>query len=233
MSSVPSPPEPESDPKADSEADRLRLEEEGFEALQRLYAESLSDTTEGAVCARLLLGLYNGQRFPFDLTDLRVLPAAEFADAMRVIAMDARLTRQEVHEYFQAGSRKFEDLVRQHDVTDIVRLREHGDGTPTPPPQRGTLRHGDYVSAKLVGYGNAPGYRDVTLTFDCEVVGEEGRAVGPVRLQLNLNPTDGVDVMQHVQHVHAFAWRNLERGPLDRRAGEHPPRWVDHVPDID
>jgi len=235
MSPVPLPPEPDSDPKPDPdpEAERLRLEEEGFEALQRLYAQSLSDTTEGAVCARLLLGLYNGQRFPFDLTDLRVLPAPEFEDAMRVIRMDARLTRQEVHEYFQAGSRKFEDLVRQHQVTDIVRLREQGDGTPTPRPQRGTLRHQDHVSAKLVTYGNAPGYRDITLTFDCQVVGEEGRAVGPVRLELSLDPVDGVAVMQHVQQVHAFAWRNLERGPLDLRAGERQPRWVDHVPDID
>lgn len=233
MSSVPSPPEPDSDPKADPEAERLRLEEEGFESLQRLYAESLADATEGAVCARLLLGLYNGQRFPFDLTDLRVLPAPQFEDALAVLRMDARLTRQEVHEYFASGSAKFENLVRQHQVTDIVRLEEQGDGTPTPRAQRGTLRHGDHVSAKLVSYGNAPGYRDVTLTFDCQVVGEDGRAVGPVRLELSLDPTGGVAVMQHVQHVHAFAWRNLEHGPLDLQAGERQPRWVDHVPHID
>jgi len=233
MSPVPPPPEPESGPNPDPEAERLRLEEEGFEALQRLYAESLADTTEGAVCARLLLGLYNGQRFPFDLTDLRALPAPAFEDALAALRMDARLTRQEVHEYFAAGSAKFEDLVRQHQVTDIVRLQGEGDGTPTPRPQRGTLRHGDHVSAKLVSYGNAPGYRDVTLTFDCEVVGEELQTVGPVRLELSLDAADGVGVMQHVQEVHAFAWRNTEEGPLDLRAGERQPRWVDHVPDID
>ncbi len=225
MTNVPLPP--------NDDSGRARLEEEGFEALQRLYAEALAYTTEGAVCARLLLGLYNGQRFPFDLTDLRVLPAAEFADALAVITMDARLTRQEVHEYFQAGSRKFEDLARQHQVTDIVRLQGEGDGTPTPRAQRGTLRHGDHVTARLVGCGNAPGYRSITLTFDCEVVGDERRAVGPVRVELGLDVTDGVEVMQHVQHVHAFAWRNLDNGPLDLRARERQPRWVDHVPDID
>jgi len=233
MSSVPSPPEPDSDPKADPDAERLRREEEGFEALQRLYAESLADTTEGAVCARLLLGLYNGQRFPFDLTDLRVLPAPQFEDALAVLRMDARLTRQEVHEYFASGSAKFEDLVRQHRVTDIVRLQGEGDGAPTPRAQRGTLRHGDHVSAMLVGCGNAPGYRSVTLTFDCEVVGDERKTVGPVRVELGLDVADGVEVMQHVQHVHAFAWRSLDNGPLDLRARERQPRWVDHVPDID
>lgn len=85
------------------------LEEAGFEALQRLYAEAVSDEQEkGSVCARLLLGLYNGSRFPFDLTDLRLLPTELFEDAMQVIRMDARLTRQEVHQYFSQGSKKFE-----------------------------------------------------------------------------------------------------------------------------
>lgn len=200
MSSVPTPPTPE--------FDRARLEEEGFEALQRLYAEAVSNAAgQGAGCARLLLALYNGRSFPFDLTDLRALPAALFEDAMLTLRMDTRLTRQEVHEYFAAGTAKFEDLTRQYDVQDTVRQQHTGDGAPRPRAERGMLRHQDYARATLVSCGDAPGYRHITLTFDCEVVGEEGKTVGPVRLELSLNPADGVAVMQHVQQVHAFAWR--------------------------
>lgn len=45
--------------------ERAKLEEAGFEALQRLYAEAVDDQVkQGRVCARLLVGLYNGRRFP-------------------------------------------------------------------------------------------------------------------------------------------------------------------------
>ena len=37
-----------------------------FDAGQRML-----DTGGGGTCGRLLLGIYNGDRFPFDLTDLR------------------------------------------------------------------------------------------------------------------------------------------------------------------
>lgn len=54
------------------------------------------------ICAKLLLGLYNGQRFPFDLTDLRGLDAKLFSAAMTVIQMDARNTWCEVHVLLDA-----------------------------------------------------------------------------------------------------------------------------------
>lgn len=210
---------------------RAALEEAGFEALQRLYAEAVSDEQEkGSVCARLLLGLYNGSRFPFDLTDLRLLPTELFEDAMQLIRMDARLTRQEVHQYFSQGSKKFEDLVSDYRVVDVQRLREGHDGEPRPPAQKGTLCDGDTVAVTLVTYGDAPGYRDVSLTLDCEVVGEQRQAVGTVRLDVRLGAEDGVAVMQHVQRVNVFAWRDAERGPLDRREGERRPSWLDHAP---
>lgn len=95
-------------------------------------------------------------------------------------------------------------------------MREGHDGAPRPPIQKGTLCDGDYVSAKLVTYGDAPGYRDVSLTLDCEVIGEQRKAVGPVRLEINLGPEDGVSVMQHIQRVNVFAWRRAESGPLDQ-----------------
>lgn len=210
---------------------RAAVEEAGFEALQRLYEEAVTDEHEkGSVCARLLLGLYNGSRFPFDLTDLRLLPAELFEDAMQLIRMDARSTRQEVHQYFSQGSRKFEDLVSHYRVVDVQRLRTGHDGMPRPPAEKGRLCDGDIVGAKLVTYGDAPGYRDVSLTLDCELLGEPRQAVGTVRLEVRLGAEDGVAAMQHLQRVNVFAWRDAERGPLDRRDGECRPSWLDHAP---
>lgn len=206
---------------------RAQLEEAGFEALQRLYAEAVADVLGvGRICARFLLGLYNGNRFPFDLTDLRLLPTGLLKDAVAALHMDARLTRQEVHLYFADGGRKFEDLVSDYRVVDVERLRNGGDGRPRPSARSGTLCQDDHVSAKLITYGNAPGYRDVTLTLDCEVVGGTRQAVGRVCLEVNLGADDAVAAMQHIQRVNAFAWKQAGRGPLDLRPGERRPAWL-------
>lgn len=201
------------------------VEEQGFEALQRLYALATDfHHDHGSVAARFLLGLYNGHRFPFDLTDLRLLEPDAFQDAMAVLVMDARLTRKEVHNYFGDGSKKFERLVQDWNVTDVARLKEMGDGSPTPRAQRGVLRHEDDVSAKLVTYGEAPGYRDVRLTFDCEVIGSDREDVGPVRICLSVSAEDGLSVMDHIKQVHQSAWR---RGrPIDAKDHEVAPRWA-------
>jgi len=81
-----------------------------------------------------------------------------------------------------------------------------------------------------VTYGDAPGYRDVTLTLDCEVFGDQWQAVGPVRLDVHLGAEDAVTAMQHVQRVNVYAWKQEDRGPLDARPGERPPVWLDRAP---
>lgn len=56
--------------------------------------------TSGArIAARLLLGLYNGARFPFDLTDLRGLDTNLCRDALAVISEDAMRCQREVHSW--------------------------------------------------------------------------------------------------------------------------------------
>ncbi len=67
-------------------------------ALEGLYTtgKRLWDTGGGGVCVRVLLGCYNGRRFPFDLTDLRRLDAKNLNNALTVLRMDARC-RAEVH----------------------------------------------------------------------------------------------------------------------------------------
>ena len=89
---------------------RLTAREAGVAAIQRLYPVARRDTGRSRVVARFLLGLYNGTRFPFDLTDLRLLDGALFEDCMAVLRMDARHCVQEVHCYFEDGSRKWEQM---------------------------------------------------------------------------------------------------------------------------
>lgn len=73
-------------------------------ALMQLYelVKRNQGTSGGNTAAKLLLGLYNGTRFPFDLTDLRLLDAGNLWAAMTVIQMDAARTHAEVHVVLDA-----------------------------------------------------------------------------------------------------------------------------------
>ncbi|MDO9235979.1 MAG: hypothetical protein Q7U28_08105 [Aquabacterium sp.] len=59
-------------------------------------------TGGGNTCAKLLLGLYNGTRFPFDLTDLRRLDEDNLNAAITVLHMDAAHTWCEIHVLLDA-----------------------------------------------------------------------------------------------------------------------------------
>lgn len=74
------------------------------EAVLRLYrlVKAHLGTSGGNAAAKFLLGLYNGDRFPFDLTEMRVLDEANFHAAMTVLRMDARRTWCEVHVLLDA-----------------------------------------------------------------------------------------------------------------------------------
>lgn len=91
-----------------AEAERRHtLSHYGFEqreALLTLYklVKRCPDTGGGTRAAKFLLGLYNGTRFPFDLTDMRSFDDDNFAAAMTVLRMDARRTWCEVHVLLNA-----------------------------------------------------------------------------------------------------------------------------------
>lgn len=78
------------------------------------------------------------------------------------------------------------------------------------------------VSAELVTCGNAPGYRDVSLTFDIQR--QEG-AAAKHRMRLRLSSADGATVAQHIRDVHRRAWDGSD--PIDVQPGERRPRWID------
>ena len=69
-------------------------------ALARLYSLACRHlgTGGGNAAAKLLLGLYNGRRFPYDLTDLRMFDLANLDAALTVLRMDAARTYAEVHD---------------------------------------------------------------------------------------------------------------------------------------
>jgi len=202
---------------------RAALEESGFEALQRLYQAAIGHSGQCRVVARFLLGLYNGMRFPFDLSELRGLDTNLFEDCMALLRMDARLTRKEVHLYFDDGSAKFEALVQRWAVLDIEKLQATGDGAPSQP---GTLRHNDEVQARLASYSHAPGYRDASLILDCKT--NAGAAVAPVRLEVRLNHQATESLLLLLMRVHATAWRHgAAEPPLDAQPGEKRPSWLD------
>jgi hypothetical protein len=62
------------------------------------------------VAAKLLLGLYNGTRFPFDLTDLRCLDSQMLNDALALMRFDSR-PAMEVHQWLN-------QLYGRHDFGD-------------------------------------------------------------------------------------------------------------------
>lgn len=68
-----------------------------------------SGTSGARACAGVLLGLYNGRRFPMDLTDLRLLDDDLRVAAIAVINSDAERCQYEVHEWLNrlSGRRDF------------------------------------------------------------------------------------------------------------------------------
>lgn len=72
---------------------------EGIPALHRLMVIARRDTGQSGRVAAFLLGLYNGNRFKFNLNDLRGLDMEIFDDCIKVLRMDAH-PQKEVCDYF-------------------------------------------------------------------------------------------------------------------------------------
>ena len=65
-------------------------------ALVHLWRMAQKHSSSEKAAARFLLGLYNGYRFQFDLTDFRLFDCANFKRCMLVLAMD-HMPKAEVH----------------------------------------------------------------------------------------------------------------------------------------
>lgn len=82
-----------------------------LDALRRLWQIANGGSGQCRYVARFLLGLYNGQRFPFDLTDFRCLDQAIFLDCLHVLALDYQPI-VEVHVHLGVPSSAFEKLAK-------------------------------------------------------------------------------------------------------------------------
>lgn len=93
------------------------------------------------VAAHLLLGLYNGRRFPFDLTDLRCLDAENLQRALTLLRFDA-CPKMEVHQWLNqmygrtdfgmrfehmAHAWKLKGRCKKEHLDPVPRLRWDGD----------------------------------------------------------------------------------------------------------
>ena len=89
-------------PSYRSEAESA-IHENGVKALQVLVPIAENN----AIVRHFLLGLYDGARFPYNLTRLRGLDPVYTIACMRVLQMDAICSWHEVHQYVDNGCEIF------------------------------------------------------------------------------------------------------------------------------
>lgn len=125
------------------------IRERGEAALRRLLPIAQGHSGQCRHVAAFLLSLYNGNRFKFDLTDLRCVDRAIFDDCIAVLQMDFQHLK-EVHLYFPKGGQVWEDLAHQWRIPDRVRLRGIiAEGTLPSGPNHAEMREArqDYLDS--------------------------------------------------------------------------------------
>lgn len=186
---------------------RAQDRDAGLDSLMALLDVAEGDRSQSAVVARFLAGLYNGTDYPLDLTELRALDSDLFEHCLAVLRLDHHPT-VEVHSYVPDGEARWQRMITAWGL----------DKTPPPEPP---VAAGAQFQASYRSYGNAPGYRDVTLLLTIE---DGVPRAAPV--ELTLSAQDSADLACDLLGIHRFVWRDAGRGPLDRRPGEHRPDWL-------
>ena len=82
---------------------------EKVEALRRLWDIANGHSGQCRVVAGFLLGLYNGEEYPFDLTAFRSLDQEIFMDCLAVLALDYH-PEKEVHAWLGVSGDRFVQL---------------------------------------------------------------------------------------------------------------------------
>jgi hypothetical protein len=187
---------------------RAQDRDAGLDSLAYLFGVAESDTGQSARVAQFLAGLYNGPRYPFDLTDLRALDDDLFEHCMAVLRMDHR-PDVEVHRYFPDGGKRWEKMIADWSLDKRA--------APEPEPEPNARYQASYET-----YSNAPGYRSVTL---CVLLNDAERT-RPVDLHFSAADTESIarDLLEVLRH----AWEPREHRsvPLDARDGDRRPRWL-------
>ena len=200
--------------------DRKMALDEGVAALHRLAKVALNDSGQCRFIARFLLGLYNGTRFPFDLTDLRAVDGNLFEDCMLVLRMDARFTEKEVHCYFTEGGALFEEMAARWMVLDHNELR-----IAVKTGVREVIKYvheglGERATGKVLVCGHTPGYRNVSATL--ELRSDPGAE--PVTVKADFDNASCLALFETFRDAQAKPCGLGD--PIDKRPGEVRPGWM-------
>jgi hypothetical protein len=188
---------------------RLKDRDAGLDSLAYLLRLTLGTSGQCGIVARFLAGLYNGNDFPFNLTELRGLDADLFEHCVATLRLDNEPT-VEIHKYIPDGEKVFLKLLQDWDLVK----------RPAPPPPAA-----DWYNVKYDSYGNAPGYRNYSMFVRLAL--KNGQPGQSERIELNFNAEDSAQIAQDIMEIHRFAWDQSSRGmPIDLKPSEHRPHWL-------
>ena len=190
---------------------RQQLREDGLEALGVIVRTIQTHLGTGQVgrLVRFVAGCYNSSEYPFELDQLRGLDTKLAAACLTYLAYDA-LGEKEIHHHIPGGGETVNRWFEEYGLKPV---------DPSLKDLKATDRRVD-VNAKLVTYGESPGYRSLTLVFDLEEFG----GGETLRVDLNVSADDAVTIHHHIERVHRLAWGG--KGPIDLKEGEQRPKWV-------
>lgn len=94
----------------------LELNTDPFEPGHRLWAMAQKDTHQGRHVAHLLAGLYNGPRFPLDLTRLRGLDEQVLSDCLAVLYHASAYSRP-INEVLGIHFSEFDAMLREQGLS--------------------------------------------------------------------------------------------------------------------
>jgi hypothetical protein len=124
-------------------------------ALERIEDAIRNHPTTGQAgrLVRFLAGLYNGEEYPFDLTELRALDT-ELANACLDYLNYDRLGKREVHHHLTGGAHELHQWFRDYGIETALRIGERqAEAFAELPEKTGRDRYEllDEAVADLVG----------------------------------------------------------------------------------
>lgn len=177
------------------------------QALTRLLSVAKSDTGQSRLVANFLLSWWNATACGgFALNDLWGLDTVLRNDVQIVMGF---IARKQVYPDTLGLADDFQELIKTW-RPQLSPPSVWEDFSPTD---------GRIYPARLVTYGNSPGYRDISLQL--AINDEEGK---PRHLEISLVPQDAIDLMHGILQANRTAWGS--GSPIDATEGERQPAWL-------
>ncbi|MFM0520721.1 hypothetical protein PQR08_25155 [Caballeronia jiangsuensis] len=184
---------------------RAQDRDASLDSLAHLLEVAEGSSGQARIVAQFLAGIYNGDDYPFSLTDFRRLDDGLLEHCLQVLRLNSRHAT-EVHRYFPNGETRWQAMIKRWGLAD--------EPAHTPLPDDDVVHSCQYDN-KL----DAPGYRDVTLFVKVAVGVDDVRSLG-----LALSAADSERLAADLIAVHRLAWTRGK--PLDADAKEPRPAWL-------